>query len=80
MPTYDIQNKKTGEVKEIFCSYNDKEKVLKQEGKDWEYIILGAARISHDTMHPIKRVGTEWNDVLKKIKKNAGRQSDIDHY
>ena len=23
---YDIQNKKTGEVKEIFCSYSDKEK------------------------------------------------------
>ena len=31
MPTYNIENQKTGEVKEIFCSWKDKEKVLKQE-------------------------------------------------
>ena len=41
MPFYDIQNKKTGEVKEIFCSYSDREKALKEEGKDWEYIVHG---------------------------------------
>ena len=69
MPTYDIQNKKTGEVKEIFCSYSDKEKSLKQEGEDWEYII-GAPRISFDTINPIKRAGSHWNDVLKGIKKS----------
>ena len=79
MPTYDIQNKKTGEVKEIFCSYSDKEKTLKKEGKDWEYII-GAPGISHDTIHPIRRAGSGWNDTLQKIKQNAGPRSTINHY
>ena len=79
MPTYDIQNKKTGEVKEIFCSYNDKEKALKKEGKDWEYII-GAPRISFDTINPIKRAGSGWNDVLAQIKKNSGKDNTIEHY
>ena len=79
MPTYDIQNKKTGEVKEIFCSYNDREKELKKHGKDWEYIV-GAPRISHDTIHPIKRAGSGWNDVLKGIKKASGKDNTIEHY
>lgn len=79
MPTYDIQNKKTGEVKEIFCSYSDKEKALKQEGKDWEYL-LSAPSISFDTIHPIKRAGSHWNDTLKGIKKASGRDNTIEHY
>lgn len=79
MPTYDIQNKKTGEVKEIFCSYNDKEKALKKEGKDWEYLI-SATGISYDTINPIRRAGSGWNDVLKGIKKASGPKSNIDHY
>ena len=79
MPTYDIQNKKTGEVKEIFCSYNDKEKELKKHGKDWEYMV-GAPRISFDTINPIKRAGSHWNDVLKGIKKASGKDNTIDHY
>ena len=79
MPTYDIQNKKTGEVKEIFCSYSDKEKALKQEGKDWEYLI-GAPGISHDTINTIKRAGSGWNDVLKGIKKASGKNNTIEHY
>ena len=79
MPTYDIQNKKTGEVKEIFCSYNDKEKELKKHGKDWEYIV-GAPGISFDTINPIKRAGSHWNDVLKGIKKASGKDNTIDHY
>ncbi len=79
MPTYDIQNKKTGEVKEIFCSYADKEKTLKKEGKDWEYLI-GAPRISFDTINPIKRAGSGWNDVLKGIKKASAKDNTIEHY
>ena len=79
MPTYDIQNKKTGEVKEIFCSYANKEKALKKEGKDWEYLV-GSPRIATGGTNVIKRAGNEWNDVLKTIKKNAGKDSTIEHY
>jgi hypothetical protein len=68
MPTYDIQNKKTGEVKEVFCSYNDKEKELKKHGKDWEYL-MSAVGLPSTSMSVQKRAGSEWNDVLKGIKK-----------
>ena len=69
MPTYDIQNKKTGEVKEIFCSYKDKEKELKKQGKDWEYLV-GAPGISYEgSINTIRRGGDGWNDVLKQLKK-----------
>ena len=73
MPTYDIQNKKTGEVKEIFCSYKDKDKELKKHGKDWEYLI-GAPRICYEEggiAGSMKRAGSGWNDVLKSIKKGS---------
>ena len=34
MPIYNLKNKKTGEVKEMFCSYDQKQKFL-QENPEW---------------------------------------------
>lgn len=79
MPTYDILNNKTGEVKEIFCSYDDKKKALKKEGSDWEYV-MSAPSLSSDLVNPIKRAGSEWNDVLKGIKKASGKDNNIETY
>ena len=39
-----------------------------------------APALSTDTINPIKRAGTEWNDVLKGIKKASGKESTIEHY
>jgi putative FmdB family regulatory protein len=37
--------------------------------------------ISFDTIDPIRRAGSNWNDVLKKISDGAGkRRSTIEHY
>lgn len=79
MPTYDIRNKKTNEVKEIFCSYDDKQKALEKEGPDWEYLV-SSPRISSDTIDPIKRAGSGWNDILKGIKKASGKDNTIETY
>lgn len=79
MPTYDIQNKKTGEVKEIFCSYDDKQKALKKEGPNWEYL-MSSPSITTDTIDPIRRAGSEWNDRLKGIKKASGKDNTINTY
>ena len=80
MPTYEIQNQKTGEVKEVFCSYNDKEKELKKHGKDWIYLI-GAPGLSYQgAVSNIRKAGTGWNDVLKQIKKNSAKDNNIEHY
>jgi hypothetical protein len=41
--------------------------------------MVSSPPIVHDTIHPIKRAGSGWNDVLKRIKKNSGKNS-IEHY
>jgi len=79
MPTYEIQNQKTGEVKEVFCSWKDKDKELKKHGKDWKYLI-GAPATTTRGINVIKRAGSGWNDVLKTIKKNSGKDNTIEHY
>ena len=80
MPTYDIQNKKTGEVKEIFCSYNDREKALKKEGKDWEYLV-GAPALQHavgsKSILRTGNAGSGWNDHLNRIKQNSAKGNTI---
>lgn len=81
MPTYDVQNKKTGEVKEIFCSYENRNKELKKLGKDWEYLV-GAPAINYEgNVNNIKRAGGAWNDTLKAIHKASDKKtSNIEHY
>jgi hypothetical protein len=76
MPTYDIKNKKTGEVKEIFCRYEEKEEVLKQEGSDWEYCV-SAPSYSNNLVDDIKRAGSGWNDVLNNIKKGSAKDNNL---
>jgi len=43
--------------------------------------VVNSLPISYDTMNPIRRAGSGWNDVLKKISAGAGkRRSTIEHY
>jgi hypothetical protein len=79
MPMYDIRNKKNGKTKEIFCSYNDKEKALKEQGPDWEYIIVGAPGLQHmiGGQSVLKKAGSGWNDHLNRIKQNSGKDNTI---
>ena len=72
MPTYEIHNEKTGEVKEVFCSYKDKEKELKKHGKDWVYLI-GAPSFHYDGKEVIQRTSSGWKDHLQRIKDASGK-------
>ena len=72
MPTYEIHNKKTGEVKEVFCSYKDKEKELKKHGKDWVYLI-GAPSFHHDGKTVLQRTSSGWKDHLQRVKDASGK-------
>lgn len=79
MPTYDIQNKKTGEVKELFCSISEKEEAIKKEGPDWEYC-FATPRFSTIGTKSISRTGqagSNWNDLLGRIKKGSGKHNTI---
>ena len=72
MPTYDIRNKKTGKVKEVFCSYEKKEETLKEYGPDWEYMV-GAPEINYTGQSTISRCDNGWKDVLTRISDASGK-------
>ena len=43
--------------------------------------LVSPTRMSYDgAVSPIKRAGSGWNDMLKTIKKNSGKESTIEHY
>jgi hypothetical protein len=71
MPTYEMYNEKTGEVKEVFCKYEEKPKILEEEGPDWIFLI-GAPGLNYQgAVSDIKKAGAGWADTLKNIKANA---------
>lgn len=42
--------------------------------------VINFLPITHDTIHPARRAGSGWNDVLKKISKPCRHYSKIEHY
>ena len=74
MPIYNVKNKKTGEVKEIFCSYDEKKKYLK-DNPDWVSELsapkIGEAGILSGTSS--RKHATGFRDVLERVRnKNPG--------
>ena len=66
MPTYEIQNEKTGEVKEIFCSYDEKVKFFK-DNPDWKDAWNHAPSIDFDGKDVLARNDSGWKDHLGRI-------------
>jgi predicted nucleic acid-binding Zn ribbon protein len=77
MPTYEIQNQKTGEVKEVFCSWKDKDKELKKHGKDWIYLIGAPGLCFEGSVAKISKVSSGFKDVLKGIKKGSDKSNTM---
>lgn len=75
MPTYTVMHKKTGEEKDIFCSYSDLEKYLK-ENPDWSKVITAPNIVTH-TGNVINQTSGDWKDLMKNIKKGAGKGNTI---
>lgn len=73
MPTYDIENLKTGEIIEVFCSYNEM-KNMTASGKFRN--VLSAPAIVSGVGTLQGHIDGGFNDVLKSIKK-ANRGSNI---
>lgn len=71
MPTYDMKNVKTGEITEMFLKIADKEKML--ESGEWVSVHLGSMQVISHTGDIINKTDDGWNDILKTIKKNAGK-------
>lgn len=77
MPNYNYRCLKCDKTEERFVSISqrDDSQTCSCEEKGELKRMISSPPITHDTIHPIKRAGSGWNDVLKKIKKNAGRNN-----
>lgn len=69
MPTYDLKNVETGEVKEFLISISKKEEMV--ASGEWTQVMLRApADVTH-TGNIINKTSGDWKDLLKKMKTNA---------
>lgn len=75
MPTYTMKNKQTGETKEMFLSFAERDSILATG--EWEQLITGTPGFISGSKSPLRLAGSEWRDHLKRIKKNSGRNSTI---
>lgn len=83
--TYDFQCKKCDAKFEVISSIVDRDLTLKRacpncKKKNGIERILNCMTISYDTINPIRRAGSGWNDVLKKVAAPCGRHSKVVHY
>ena len=76
MPLYTIINDKTNETEDLFCSYKDMQKTLKEKGDSWRNIIGMPALVSA-TGNVVNKTSGDWKDLLKGIKKGSGRGTNI---
>ena len=75
MPTYDLKNVETGEVKEFLISISRKEEMV--ASGEWTQLILSApADVTH-TGNMINKTSGDWKDLMKKIKKESGGNSGL---
>ena len=68
-------HKKTGEEKDIFCSYEESQKYLK-ENPDWSRVISAPNIIGH-TGNVINQTSGDWKDLMKKMNKETGNGGNI---
>lgn len=75
MPTFDMKNKNTGEVKEFFISNSKREEMI--NSGEWEQVHLGVADLVTHTGSVLGKTSGDWKNKLEQIKKGSGRGSTI---
>jgi hypothetical protein len=75
MPTYDLKNTKTGEIKEMILSISKKEDMV--ASGEWEQVHLGVADLVSHTGNIINKTSGDWKSLMNKMKKEAGGNSDL---
>ena len=74
MPLYDLQNKKTGEVKEIFCRYEEKEEALKDQHR---YVMRMKKGLVHEVEVERQLEASRENEELDFERKEIGRERTV---
>ena len=77
MPTYQLKNEKTGEIKEEFMSISNMEKLI--GGGEWSiyYAPTSNVKIISQAGGILSKTDDGWKDTLKRIKKHSGRNNTI---
>ena len=75
MPTYDLKNVETGEVKEFIISISKKEEMV--ASGEWTQLILKPpADVTH-TGNIVNKTSGDWKNLMSKMKKEAGGNSGL---
>lgn len=75
MPTYTMKNIESGEEREMVLSLAEREDILATG--EWKQLLSTAKFITARGDIARRQAGTEWNNLLQKTHKNAGRHSKI---
>lgn len=74
MPKYTLKRLSTGEEWDVNVPYDD----LAQHLEDDDVVkVLSSPKFASNTMSNLRRAGSEWNDLLKGIKKASGKDNTI---
>ena len=76
MPIYTLENKETQETWDVNMSYEQLKITLNKDRK-LRHIIQPIKIAPNSGRSNISRAGDGWKDVLKEVKKNSGRRSNI---
>ena len=75
MPVYTVKNKETEEVVDINCPYAELEEFLKENQECIRLLRMRATVSGRGST--LRQAGGDWQDMLKKIKKNSGKGNTI---
>jgi len=75
MPTYTIKDIKSQDVWDVRCSYQDLQSMLNSNPN--MILVLSAPALVSGSMSNLKRAGSEWRDLLGKIKKGSNKDNTI---
>lgn len=80
MPTYAYQCKKCEHYFEKILKISERDEPITQPCPECEgevYRTMETGGLVSDSKTPLRRAGSGWNDVLKKIKKGSARSNTI---
>jgi len=75
MPTYDVKVTKTGEEKEVICSYSSLKEKL--DAGEWEQLHKSSALLVTHVGGTLKKTSGDWKNHLERMKKVSGRGNTI---
>lgn len=76
MPTYFFKDKETEEIQEVFMSIHKLDD-YKKENPNLKQIVTSGNEFITGVKSARQLAGTEWNNLLTKIKKGSGKGSTI---